>query len=43
MKFLKRRKSYMKFIVHADSNSYVTGLELTTSENGTVVPDEIYN
>ena len=33
----------MKFIVHVDSNSYVTGLELTTSENGTVVPDEIYN
>ena len=33
----------MKFIVHVDGNSYVTGLELTTSENGTVVPDEIYN
>ena len=33
----------MKFIVHVDSNYYVTGLELTTSEIGIIVPDEIYN
>ena len=33
----------MKFIVHVDSNSYVTGLELTTSEKGIVVSDVIYN
>ena len=32
----------MKFIVHVDSNSYVTGLELTTSENGVAIPDEVY-
>ena len=42
MKLLKRRKIYMKFIVHVDSNNYVTGLELTTLENGIIVPDEIY-
>ena len=33
----------MKFLVHVDSNSYVTGLELTTQENGVIVPNEIYN
>ena len=43
MKYLKRRKNCMKFLVHVDSNSYVTGLELTTQENGVIVPDEIYN
>lgn len=33
----------MKFLVHVDSNSYVTGLELTTSQYGIIVPDEVYN
>lgn len=33
----------MIYIVHIDNNSYVTGLELTTSENGVVVPNEVYN
>ena len=33
----------MKFLVHVDSNNYVTGLELTTSENGVAVSAEIYN
>lgn len=33
----------MKFIVHVDENNYITGLELTTSEKGIAVPDEIYN
>ena len=32
----------MKFIVHADVDNYITGLELTTSEKG-IIPDEIYN
>ena len=42
MKFLKRRKIYMKFKVHVDSNYYITGLELTTSDTGIIIPDEIY-
>lgn len=33
----------MKFLIHVDSANYVTGLELTTSENGVVVPDEVYS
>lgn len=33
----------MIYIVHIDNNSYVIGLELTTSEKGVAVPDKIYN
>ena len=43
MKYLKRIKNYMKFLVHVDENNYVTGLELTTLENGIIVPSEVYN
>lgn len=32
----------MRFLIHVDSTNYVTGLELTTSENGVAVPDEVY-
>lgn len=32
----------MKFKVHVDSNYYITGLELTTSDTGIIIPDEIY-
>ena len=32
----------MKFKVHVDSNYYITGLELTTSDTGIIIPNEIY-
>ena len=32
----------MKFKVHVDSNYYISGLELTTSDTGIIIPDEIY-
>lgn len=37
-----RRRLSMRFLIHVDSTNYVTGLELTTSENGVAVPDKVY-
>lgn len=32
----------MKHIVHVDDNNYITGLELTTLEEGVEVPEEVF-
>lgn len=33
----------MKHIVHTDNEKYVVGLELTTSDEGVEVPEEVFN